>query len=141
MEGQGVDNDRLPELKDDPGLAVLSQRADGFFIYATTAVRFISPPHSPCAVSEMRSHLQIMLNRELSISHADGHERLVDEWYERILGDAFRNSWDRATRLRTLHTIVYAESGILSDTCQAIGRGIYVGRHPRRMRLMTFFAH
>ena len=103
----------LPDLKDDPGLTVLSQRAGGFFIYATTAVRFISPPHSPCAVSEMRSHLQIMLTRELSISHADGHERLlVDELYERILGDAFRNSWDRVTRLRILHTIVCAESGI-----------------------------
>jgi hypothetical protein len=34
----------LPELKDEPELALLSQRAGGLFIYATTAVRFISPP-------------------------------------------------------------------------------------------------
>ena len=53
----------LPQLKDEPGLALLSQRAGGFFIYATTAVRFISPPHSPSSVSEMRFHLRAMLNR------------------------------------------------------------------------------
>ena len=103
----------LPQLKDDPGLAVLSQRAGGFFIYATTAVRFISPPRSPPAVSEMRSNLQAMLNPDPLISHADSDERLlVDELYERILGDAFGNTRHRATRLRILHTIVCAESGI-----------------------------
>ena len=103
----------LPELKDDPGLAALSERAGGFFIYATTAVRFISPPHSPFAVSEMRSHLQAMLNPDALVLHADTDERLlVDELYERILGDAFRNERVRATRLRILHTIICAESGI-----------------------------
>ena len=33
----------LPDLKDDPNLAVLVQRAGGLFIYSTTAVRVISP--------------------------------------------------------------------------------------------------
>jgi hypothetical protein len=103
----------LPELKDEPELALLSQRAGGLFIYATTAVRFISPPHSPPSVSEMRSHLQAMLNPEPLTSHADSDERLlVDELYERILGDAFRDARVRATRLRILHTIVCAESRI-----------------------------
>jgi len=103
----------LPELKDDPNLALLSQRAGGFFIYATTAVRFISPPYGRSAVSEMRSHLQAMLNAELLASHAESDERLlVDELYERILGDAFRDAKVRATRLRILHTILCAESRI-----------------------------
>ena len=100
----------LPELKDDPELVLLSQRAGGFFIYATTAVRFISPPHSPPSVSEMRSHLQAMLN---ATYHVDSDERLlVDELYERILGDAFRDARVRTSRLRILHTIVCAETRI-----------------------------
>ena len=54
-----------------------------------------------------------MLNAEPFIAHTDGDERLlVDELYDRILGDAFRNTRDRATRLKILHTIVCAESGI-----------------------------
>jgi len=103
----------LPELKDEPELALLSQRAGGFFIYATTAVRFISPPHSPPSVFEMRSHLQAMLNPQSLTFQADGDERLlVDELYERILSDAFRDARVRGMRLRILHTIVCAESRI-----------------------------
>jgi hypothetical protein len=87
----------LPELKDEPELALLSQRAGGLFIYATTAVRVISPPYSPPSVSEMRSHLKTMLNPELSTFHTeDGERLLVDDLYERILGDAFRDA--RAVR-------------------------------------------
>ena len=100
----------LPELKDEPELALLSQRAGGFFIYATTAVRFISPPDSPPSVSEMRSHLQAMLKLD---SHADSDDRLlVDELYERILSDAFRDPKVHVRRLQILHTIVCSESGI-----------------------------
>jgi hypothetical protein len=99
----------LPELKDEPELALLSQRSGGWFIYATTAVRFIYPPHNPPAVSEMRSHLQAM-SKQWTMS-SDGDERsLVDELYERILADAFQDARVRATRLRVLHTIVCAES-------------------------------
>ena len=101
----------LPELKDEPELTLLSERAGGFFIYATTAVRFISPLHLNPAVSEMRSQLQAMLNPDPLTSHTD-EKSLVDELYERILGRAFRNERFRATRLRILHTIICAESGI-----------------------------
>ena len=100
----------LPELQDEPELTLLSQQADGLFIYATTVVRFISPPHSPPrSVSEMRSHLQAVLNPETLTSHADN---AVDELYERILGEAFSDASVRPLRLRILHTIVCAESGI-----------------------------
>jgi hypothetical protein len=116
----------LPELKDEPDLVSLSQRAGGLFIYATTAVRFISPLHTSRSVSEMRFYLQAMLNAEPLSSHGDSEDRLlVDELYERILGVAFRDAGVRATRLRILHTIVCAESRIdisvladLTDTDQ-----------------------
>jgi hypothetical protein len=103
----------LPELEDEPELTLLSQRAGGLFIYATTAVRVISPPYSPPSVSEMRSHLKTMLNPEPLTSGADDGERLlVDELYERILGDAFRDGRVRGPRLRILHTIICAASSL-----------------------------
>jgi len=101
----------LPELKDDPELLLLSQRAGGLFIYAATAVKFISPSHTSHSVSEMRFHLRGMLNPGLLTSHAESDERLlVDELYERILGVAFQSDQVRDTRLRILHTIVCAQS-------------------------------
>ena len=103
----------LPELNDEPELALLAERAGGFFIYATTAVRFISPPRCNPAVSEMRSLLQAMVNPDALSSPAQNDERLlVDELYERILVDAFRDGRLRATRLRILHTIICAESRV-----------------------------
>jgi len=101
----------LPELKDE--LGSLSERAGGLFIYATTVVRFISPPHSPCSVSEMRSHLRAVLNAGPLTTPTDSTEQLlVDELYEQILGVAFRDARVHATRLQILHTVVCAESRI-----------------------------
>ncbi len=100
----------LPELQDEPELRLLSQQAAGLFIYATTIVRFISPLDAPPrSVSEMRSHLQAMLNLEPLTSHADN---VLDKLYERILGEAFSDASVRRSRLRILHTIVCAKSGI-----------------------------
>jgi len=103
----------LPALKDEPELALLSQRAGGFFIYATTAVRFISPLHSPRSVPEMRSQLRVMLELGPLTSHPDDDERLlVHELYEQILGNAFQDKWTRVRRLQILHTVLCAESRI-----------------------------
>ena len=103
----------LPELKDEPELALLSRRAGGLFIYATTAVRFISSPHNPSSVSEMHSNLRAMLDPDSLASHADSGERLlVDELYERVLASAFRDTKPRARRLLLLHTILCAQSRI-----------------------------
>ena len=103
----------LPELKDEPELRLLSQRAGGLFIYATTAVRFISPPRSPSSAFEMRSYLRAMLDDDALTSHADSDDRLlVDELYERILVAAFRDAKARTVRLPILHTIMCAQSRI-----------------------------
>jgi len=53
-----------------------------------------------------------MLNPE-PLTHPDSDERLlVDELYERILSDAFRDARVPVSRMRILHTIVCAESRI-----------------------------
>ena len=51
----------LPDLKDDSNLAILAQQAGGLFIYATTAVRFISP-YPPLSTSEKSKKLKSMLS-------------------------------------------------------------------------------
>src|SRR6266700_4223702 len=73
----------LPDLKDDPELVELAQRAGGLFIYATTAVRFISPPHPhpPFSAHEKRSQLLNMLSSWPTLA-GRGERMVLDELYE-----------------------------------------------------------
>jgi len=116
----------LPDLKDDPELVELAQRAGGLFIYATTAVRFISPPnpHPPFSTHEKRSQLLNMLS-SWPTSAGRGERMVLDELYEQILGVAFGDEHVCRGRLQILHTVLCAESRInmavladLSDTDQ-----------------------
>ena len=97
----------LPDLKDDPNLVVLAQRAGGLFIYATTTVRFISPPHTytPLSPREKRVQLQNMLS-SWPISDGRHGQLAVDELYEQILGVAFEDDRLRCERLQILHTVL-----------------------------------
>ena len=113
----------LPDLKDNPNLVVLAQRAGGLFIYATTAVRFLSP-YPPLSTREKSKQLTIMLS-SWPISDGRDGRLAVDELYEQILGVAFRDDRVRHERLQILHTILCAEIRInmsvladLSDTDQ-----------------------
>ena len=85
----------LPDLKDNPNLAVLAQQAGGLFIYATTAVRFISP-YPPLSTCEKADQLQSMLNSWPVSDGRDG-QLAVDELYDQILGVAFRDDCVRQT--------------------------------------------
>ena len=71
-----IEKESLPELKENPELVILPQRAGGFFICATTAVRFISPLHTSRSIAEMRFHLQVILNSKHSALGGTGDERL-----------------------------------------------------------------
>ena len=97
----------LPDLKDEPDVVELARRAGGLFIYATTAVRFISPPspHPPFSAREKRSQLRNML-RSWPTSAGGGGRMAVDELYERILGVAFGDDRVCHERLRILHTVL-----------------------------------
>ena len=109
----------LPDLCDNPELVELAQCAGGLFIYATTAVRFISP-HPPLSTPEKLSQLQGML-RSWPTSAGRGERVAVDELYERILGVAFGNDHVRRDRLQILHTVLCSESritmSVLADLC------------------------
>ena len=126
--------DVLPDLKDDPNLVVLAQRAGGLFIYATTAVRFLSP-RPPLSAREKSDRLQSMLN-SWPISDGRGGQLAVDEIYDQILGVAFGDDYVRHKRLQILHTIICAEIRInisvladLSDTDQDTAKRVVESLH------------
>ena len=116
----------LPDLKDDPNLVILAWQAIGLFIYATTAVRFISP-HPPLSTSEKSKKLQSMVSSWLISDGRDeqSEQLAVDELYDQILGVAFRDDCIHCKGLQILHTVLCAEIRInmsvladLSDTDQ-----------------------
>ncbi|KAF8811567.1 WD40 repeat-like protein [Phlegmacium glaucopus] len=117
-------SEALPDLKDEHELVELAHRAGGLFIYAATAVRFISPLNLPFSASEKRSQLQNMLS-SWPTSAGWGGRMAVDELYEQILGVTFGDDRVSRKRLQILHTVLCAESSInmsvladLSDTDQ-----------------------
>ena len=101
----------LPDLKDEPNLVKLASQAQGFFIYAATAVRFISSPSQPFSVSEKRKELQNIVN-SWPVSSRGSERNAVDELYQKILGDAFSDDRISDQRLQILHTVLCAESRI-----------------------------
>ncbi|KAF8811554.1 WD40 repeat-like protein [Phlegmacium glaucopus] len=114
----------LPDLQDEPELVDLACRAGGLFIYATTAVRFISPLNPPFSASEKRSQLRNILSSWPTLDGWGGR-LVVDELYEQILGIAFGDGRVSRKRLQILHTVLCTQSRIntsvladLSDTDQ-----------------------
>ena len=124
----------LPDLKDNPNLAVLAQQAGGLFIYASTAVRFISP-YPPLSTREKSDQLQSMLSSWPVSDGRDG-QLAVDELYDQILGVAFRDDCVRQKRLQILHTVLCAEIRInmsvladLSDTDEDTAKRVVDSLH------------
>jgi len=101
----------LPDLKNQPNLVKLASQAEGFFIYAATAVRFISSPSQPLSVHEKCKELQNIVN-SWPVSSRGFEQNAVDELYQKILGDAFSDDRISNERLQILHTVLCAESRI-----------------------------
>jgi hypothetical protein len=77
----------LPEFTDEEVLQRLVQGADGLFIWAATACRFIQEggPHA-------RSRLNTLVNRRVSAA-ATSPERKLDDIYTGVLRSALRDGW------------------------------------------------
>ena len=99
---------KLPNLRDEPRLTDLAQKADGLFIYAATVVRYITPR------PKMAKGEQIDLMRKLfgsTWAMSSTTASLVDELYRQILREASSNVDDKPfrTRLSILHTFLCTE--------------------------------
>jgi hypothetical protein len=114
---------KLPALQGDQ-LAELSQKADGLFIYAATAVRYIRPRDRMTTDEQLRMLAQLTDH----MSSSADTPLLIDTLYQQILWGAFRKLDDALfrDRLKILHTLLCTEervsasvAGKLSDVADA----------------------
>ena len=96
----------LPELASSPELAELGERAAGLFIYAATAVKYLTPVHS-ITVGEQTDMLKDFLSKSYEPSSGDA-TFLVDQLYRQIMCNAFSKLSKKvmARRLCTLYTFL-----------------------------------
>ena len=98
---------QLPELVGTPEFAELGQRAGGLFIYAATAVKYLTPLDS-ITVKEQTDMLNGFLSKSYESASSSNATSLVDELYRQIMCDAFSKLSGRVLvrRLRTLYTFL-----------------------------------
>ena len=96
---------QLPELAGSPEFAELGQRAGGLFIYAATAVKYLTPLNS-ITVGEQTEMLNDFLSK--SYEPRSNATSLVDELYRQIMCDTFSKLSGKvlARRLSTLYTFL-----------------------------------
>ncbi|KAF9019013.1 WD40 repeat-like protein [Hymenopellis radicata] len=99
--------EKLPELCDTDEFTQITRRAGGLFIFAATAVRFISPPHRTLSHDEQREKLQKLLKP----GRPSGSTLLLDQLYEQVLSAAFDEEDEEFLhrRLDILHAVVCAQ--------------------------------
>ena len=98
---------QLPELAGSPKLAELVQRAGGLFIYASTAVKYLTPLDS-ITLGEQTEMLNEFLSNSYQPASSSDATFLIDELYRQIMCDAFSKISGKvlARRLRTLYTFL-----------------------------------
>lgn len=111
-------NTKLPNLAGSSGLVELRSRASGLFIYAATAARILTTPHS-ITFKEQKRRLQNLLSRPSALSSVGRDKSPIDGLYEQILYDAFSGYTDEedlAPRLRILFTFLCSGERISTST-------------------------
>jgi hypothetical protein len=98
---------KLPKLASRPELAELVRQADGLFIYAATAVKYLSP-HRSITVREQIKMLKNLLSGLYKSASASNATPLIDGLYRQIMSDAFSMFEDEllTCRLRILYTFL-----------------------------------
>jgi len=98
---------QLPELASNPEFAELGRRAGGLFIYAATAVKYLTPLDS-ITIREQTEMLNDFLSKSYEPVSSSDATSLVDELYRQIMCDAFSKLSRKvlARRLRILYTFL-----------------------------------
>ena len=113
--------DKLKKLHGSPELTELERRADGLFIYAATAVKYLIP-HRSITVGEQTKMLKNLLSKPdepVSVSDATS---LIDELYRRIIWDTFSpfKGDILICRLRILYTFLCTAERTSTSTVAAL---------------------
>ena len=114
--------EKLKKLDGSPELAELERRADGLFIYAATAVKYLIPRRS-ITVREQTKMLKNLLSKTYSASDATF---LIDQLYCQIMRDAFSQFKGEflICRLRILYTFLCtAERTSISTVAALVADG------------------
>jgi hypothetical protein len=113
--------DKLKNLEGSPELAELERRADGLFIYAATAVKYLFPRRSITGgeQTKMLKNLLSKSNEPVSVSKATS---LIDELYRRIMCDTFSPFEGEILicRLRILYTFLCTAERTSTSTVAAL---------------------
>jgi hypothetical protein len=98
---------QLPELARSSEFTELGQRAGGLFIYAATAVKYLTPLDS-ITVGEQTEMLNDFLSKSHEPASSSDATSSVDELYRQIMCDTFSKLSGKvlARRLRTLYTFL-----------------------------------
>ena len=110
--------DKLPNLRDEPQLSDLAQKADGLFIYAATVVRYITP--RPMMAKSEQIHLMGKLFG--STWAMSSTASLTDALYQQVLQEAFSNLENELfhSRLSILHTLLCTEERVSPSIAAAL---------------------
>jgi WD40 repeat protein len=111
--------DKLPNLRDEPQLNDLAQKADGLFIYAATVVRYITP-RSMMAKGEQVHLMGKLFGSTWAMSSMTAS--LIDVLYQQILQEAFSNLENELfhSRLSILHTFLCTEERVSPSIAAAL---------------------
>ena len=112
---------KLPALREHEQLTELADKADGLFIYAATAVRYITPRYN-VTKGEQLQRMGKLLNDISHIVKNPDTQSLVDDLYEQILWTAFSdldNDMFR-TRLNILHTVLCTQERVSISVAAAL---------------------
>jgi len=98
---------KLPMLASSLELAELVQQADGLFVYAATAVKYLTPHRSITATEQTRM-LKYLVSKSHKPASMNDATVLIDTLYRQIMVDAFSKFKDEflACRLRILYTLL-----------------------------------
>ena len=94
---------QLPKLAGSPELTELGQRTGGLFIYAATAVKYLTPIDS-ITVKEQTEMLNNFLSKSYEPASSSDATYLVDTLYRQIMCDAFSKLCGNVL-IRRLHTL------------------------------------
>ena len=112
---------KLPKLSSHPDLAELGRRAGGLFIYAATAVKYLTPYRS-ITIRHQAEMLSDLLSNSHDPASASDATFLIDELYRQIMRDTFSKYKGKylTRQLRILYTFLCTAERTSTSTVAAL---------------------
>ena len=115
---------KLPKLSSNQDLVELGRRAGGLFIYAATAVKYLTP-HRSVTMGDQTEMLGDLLSNSYDPASASDATFLIDELYRQIMHDTFSKYKGKflTRRLHILYTFLCTAERTSTSTVAALVEG------------------